>query len=473
MSGHTDNSILIAAPVERVWEVANDIERWPELFAGEYASAEVLERGDRRVTFRLTTEPRDGNVYSWTSERFLDRDAGTVHARRIDLGPFRYMHIFQSFTPEAGGTRLRWVQDFEIRPGAPITDEQMAARINAGSARNLATHKAIIEGTVVAEPDGPDARGRAHEHGHVDVRVVARAPLDVVWQAANDRGTWARTGHPVRDASEWGTESTFDVTTPPDWQGRSWTFTVHRLRDDDTRTVYSRRYGCDEMVYSTVWFHYEPVADGTEMRCVTDFEMAPGASATTAEMAQITEVAMQRNLTQIAAAAEGALTETGGARARAAGSGQGRATATQLVDEAWMHIESGDMARLAALFSPDVELSTSAGEGTGRDYAIGLFSRHRSGYPDIRHRVLDRFESAGGDAVVTRLEFEATHLGELRGPFGTVEPTGRRLRWRSCDLVRSRDGLIVSWHAHFDRLTVLQQLGLTPPPVPAPAPAGR
>ena len=40
---------------------------------------------------------------------------------------------------------------------------------------------------------------------------------------------------------------------------------------------------------------------------------------------------------------------------------------------------------------------------------------------------------------------------------------GRQLVWQSSDHVRARDGQIVSWHAHFDRLSVLEQLGQMPP----------
>ncbi len=147
MAGHTDNEIHVRAPFDLVWTVANDVERWPELFAGEYASAAVLDLAKDRVRFRLTTAPRpDGAVYSWVSERYLDRDAGTVTARRVEPGPFHYMHIFQSFTPEGGGVRVRWVQDFSARPDAPFTDAQMQARIDAASAANLRRHKEVIEG---------------------------------------------------------------------------------------------------------------------------------------------------------------------------------------------------------------------------------------------------------------------------------------------------------------------------------------
>jgi len=146
MSAHTDNEIVIAAPLALVWDVANDVERWPELFAGEYAAAEVLEREEERVRFRLTTVPGpDGRAYSWVSERCLDRGRGTVEARRVEPGPFRYVHLFQSFTATAAGTRLRWVQDFEARPDAPFTDEEMRRRIDAGARANLRRHRDVIE----------------------------------------------------------------------------------------------------------------------------------------------------------------------------------------------------------------------------------------------------------------------------------------------------------------------------------------
>jgi len=104
-------------------------------------------------------------------------------------------------------------------------------------------------------------------------------------------------------------------------------------------------------------------------------------------------------------------------------------TARQLTGEAWACIESGDMTRLATMFHPDAELTTSAGGGRGRQYVVDLFTRHRQGYPDIRHRVLDSIETGDGQAVALRLEFQATHLGALRGPFGVLEPTGRHLVW--------------------------------------------
>jgi aromatase len=146
MSAHTDNEIVIEAPLSLVWSIANDVESWPSLFVDEYAAAEVLERTDERIVFRLTTTPdADGRSYSWVSERVLDAEHHRVSSRRVELGPFRYMSIFQELEQRPDGVRLRWVQDFEVRPGAPFTDEQMAARINSNSRQQLRYHKEKIE----------------------------------------------------------------------------------------------------------------------------------------------------------------------------------------------------------------------------------------------------------------------------------------------------------------------------------------
>jgi aromatase len=156
MAGHTDNEIVIAAPPALVWEMANDVEAWPDLFVDEYASGEILELTPERVRFRLTTVPRNGAVYSWVSERYLDPGRGTVIARRVEPGPFYYMHLFQSFTSVEEGTRLRWVQDFQVRPDAPFTEAEFQERIDRGSKANLERHRSVIEGRLAASVAGKE-----------------------------------------------------------------------------------------------------------------------------------------------------------------------------------------------------------------------------------------------------------------------------------------------------------------------------
>jgi aromatase len=145
MSGHTDNQIVIAAPMDLLWERTNDVENWPDLFS-EYASAQVLERDGDRVLFRLTMHPdANGQVWSWVSERVADPATRTVTARRVETGPFERMDIRWTYEEVEGGVRMRWVQDFAMKPTAPIDDEAMTRRINENSRTQMALIKRKVE----------------------------------------------------------------------------------------------------------------------------------------------------------------------------------------------------------------------------------------------------------------------------------------------------------------------------------------
>jgi aromatase len=143
--GHTDNDVVIAAPLSLVWEMTNDIESWPELFS-EYAKAEVIEREGDTVTFRLTMHPdHDGNQWSWVSRRTADPLTRTVRAHRVEKGWFEHMDIFWEYEEVPGGTRMRWVQDFRMRPDSPVSLEAMTERIDGNTPVQMTRIKAKIE----------------------------------------------------------------------------------------------------------------------------------------------------------------------------------------------------------------------------------------------------------------------------------------------------------------------------------------
>jgi hypothetical protein len=60
-----------------------------------------------------------------------------------------------------------------------------------------------------------------------------------------------------------------------------------------------------------------------------------------------------------------------------------------------------------------------------------------------------------------------THLGTLRSPAGDIPATGRVLDLPFCDHYEIQSGVIVSTHLYFDRLTLLEQLGVAPVPASA------
>ena len=152
MPAHTDNEVVINAPLDVVWEKMNDVENWPDLFS-EYAKAEILEREGNTVRFRLTTHPDpeyDGQVWTWVSERTVDPGTHSVKAHRIETGPFDHMNIEWYFEPIDGGTKMRWVQDFSMKPTAPSDDEQAQEYINRNTREQMHVIKERLEATVGA-----------------------------------------------------------------------------------------------------------------------------------------------------------------------------------------------------------------------------------------------------------------------------------------------------------------------------------
>lgn len=147
VAARTDNSIVIAAPLDLVWERLNDVENWPNLFT-EYAKAEILDRSGETTRFRLTTHPDpeyDGQVWTWVSERTVDPETHTVKAHRIETGPFEFMNIEWYFEPVDDATRIRWVQEFSMKPDAPADDEQAEEYMNKNTAEQMSAIKARIE----------------------------------------------------------------------------------------------------------------------------------------------------------------------------------------------------------------------------------------------------------------------------------------------------------------------------------------
>ncbi|MFJ9867241.1 SRPBCC family protein [Streptomyces sp. NPDC101165] len=155
MAGHTQNEITIAAPLDLVWDMTNDLERWPQLFS-EYASVDVLSCEGKKTTFRLTMHPDDnGVVWSWVSEREPDRDTLTVKARRVETGPFAHMDIHWRYEELPAGTRMVWTQDFAMKPDAPVDDEWMTDNINRNSKVQMALIRDKIEKAAAGHRPAP------------------------------------------------------------------------------------------------------------------------------------------------------------------------------------------------------------------------------------------------------------------------------------------------------------------------------
>ncbi|MDP4503522.1 SRPBCC family protein [Nonomuraea turcica] len=150
MAGSTDNSVWIDAPFDVVWKITNDLRNWPSLFT-EYASIDVLEEEGNTATFRLTMVPDpDGSIWSWVSKRTWDKAGKRAAAHRVETGPFEYMKIYWDYAEENGGTRMRWQQEFAVKPEAPFDLASITDRINKNTKIQMAVIKEKVEQAAAA-----------------------------------------------------------------------------------------------------------------------------------------------------------------------------------------------------------------------------------------------------------------------------------------------------------------------------------
>jgi aromatase len=140
--GHTNNSILINAPYDKIFDISNDVERWTELFGSEYKEAKILKREGNKITFSLT----DDEGRSWQSFRLLFKDDYFAYAQKLPPEfPFKYMKIIWLYTPQPDGILMTWIQDFHMDEKAGVNDSQVEDMINKHSQENMLIFKHIIE----------------------------------------------------------------------------------------------------------------------------------------------------------------------------------------------------------------------------------------------------------------------------------------------------------------------------------------
>lgn len=143
------SSIVIRGDADKIFAITNDIARWPELFH-EYSQAKVLsfDRFDRfaKVVFQLTNAEGE----TWQSWRILDfQERMAIATRGTPKFPFLYMHLTWTYESVEDGVRMTWLQDFEMDPKAPVTNEQVVINMNNHMQENQKHFKEILE--VMAE----------------------------------------------------------------------------------------------------------------------------------------------------------------------------------------------------------------------------------------------------------------------------------------------------------------------------------
>lgn len=103
--------------------------------------------------------------------------------------------------------------------------------------------------------------------------------------------------------------------------------------------------------------------------------------------------------------------------------------------------------------------------GGGRAACVAFYGSWLTAFPDA-HVDIKRLHIAD-DVAIEEGTFTGTHRGVLPSPAGDIPPTGRSVQVDYIQVIHVRDGKQVAFTLMFDRLLMLEQLGLVPEPATA------
>lgn len=121
-----------------------------------------------------------------------------------------------------------------------------------------------------------------------------------------------------------------------------------------------------------------------------------------------------------------------------------------------------DIDGFAAVLDDNVIFEAPGMHGEGKAACAEFYGSWFVAFPDA-HIEVDSVQILD-DIVIEEGTFTGTHNGVLRSPNGDIAPTGGSVRLDYIQVIRFRDGKHASFHLAFDRLLMLEQLGLMPTP---------
>ncbi|WP_082078499.1 MULTISPECIES: ester cyclase [unclassified Bradyrhizobium] len=136
-----------------------------------------------------------------------------------------------------------------------------------------------------------------------------------------------------------------------------------------------------------------------------------------------------------------------------------KSAAAPLIEKFAATLSAHDLTAFAALFSDNYvnhQLSAAAPpppQGKSpKQGTVAVFTARLAGIPDLKVEI--EATVASGDRAAASFVYSGTHNGPLSG----VAPTGRALRFTSCDIFRVQSGLIIEHWGMGDIAGVLAQL---------------
>lgn len=120
--------------------------------------------------------------------------------------------------------------------------------------------------------------------------------------------------------------------------------------------------------------------------------------------------------------------------------------------------ETNDRAALKEVLAPDlVAHHPGAPEPLDRESLMQTISAFKEAFSDQTYTIKDQIAKDG--KVATRSTWRATHSGDFQG----IPPTGKEVKLSGLTIERIEDGKIVERWLTYDRMELMEQLGLVPP----------
>ena len=131
-----------------------------------------------------------------------------------------------------------------------------------------------------------------------------------------------------------------------------------------------------------------------------------------------------------------------------------------IVDRMTQAFNEGDLNLLDELVAPEFvgHNPLSPEPIQGPEGLKGFFGAFRAAMPDIVHPSWTLI--AEGDLVAIHMPIEGTFTNELMG----VPPNGKKVSLWMCNVWKVVGGKAVEWWINMDTLSLMQQMGVVPPP---------
>ena len=118
--------------------------------------------------------------------------------------------------------------------------------------------------------------------------------------------------------------------------------------------------------------------------------------------------------------------------------------------------ETGDPGMAGEIVAADYYNHDAPDPNLGLEGVKAGVTSFKNAFPDVQLKIA--FQLAEGDKVATRYTWSGTHQGEYFG----IPTTGKRVNWTATVTFKITDSKIREAWINYDRLGVMQQLGVVP-----------